>query len=128
MTNLLACLPDLDITPFTHILPSLEKAAISVADILSLNSIDVAKRANVPPGEVKKLADVVLDGLHADINRSKTRLLDGLGRDKGAIKPPKIDHDVTSSSTYISTLDDRLDSLFHGGIGASYLTEVVGER
>jgi len=55
MTNLLIVLPEFDVKPFTHILPSLEKALISTADLLTLEAVDVAKRAQVPPGEVKKL-------------------------------------------------------------------------
>ena len=55
MTNLLTVLPDFDIQPFTHILPSLEKALVSAADLLTLDALDVAKRAQVPPGEVRKL-------------------------------------------------------------------------
>lgn len=55
MTNLLTLLPEFDIKPFTHILPSLERALISTADLLTLDAVDVAKRAQVPPGEVRKL-------------------------------------------------------------------------
>ncbi|KAK1019355.1 DNA repair protein rhp57, partial [Friedmanniomyces endolithicus] len=64
MTNLLSVLPDFDIQPYAHILPSLEKALISTADLLTLDALDVAKRAHVPPGDVRRLAAAVLDGVH----------------------------------------------------------------
>jgi len=59
MTNLLSVLPDFDIQPYAHILPSLEKALISTADLLTLDALDVAKRAQVPPGDGRRLAIAV---------------------------------------------------------------------
>lgn len=123
MTNLLTVLPEFDIRPYTHILPSLEKALVSTADLLSLEALDVAKRAQVPAGEVKKLADALLEALQ-----------DGLGLANHRNETDQ----VTSGSNgrlrhsqecgFISTLDDSLDSQLRGGLAAGYLTEIVGER
>ncbi|KAI7553963.1 P-loop containing nucleoside triphosphate hydrolase protein [Hortaea werneckii] len=104
MTNLLTVLPDLDIRPFTHILPSLEKALVSTADLLTLEPVDIAKRAQVPPREVEKLATTLVDGLHATNG-------EGLVNDAQAI----------------STLDDDLDQRLNGGIAVGAVTECVGE-
>ncbi|KXS95934.1 hypothetical protein AC578_7986 [Pseudocercospora eumusae] len=109
--NTLTVLPDFDISNHTHILPSLERAHISTADLLTLDALHVAKRAHVPPGEVKKLADALIDALHADTASASL-----ISRDNGE-----------QERAMISTLDDRLDALLGGGIARGHLTEIVGE-
>ena len=126
MTNLLTVLPDFDIQPYTHILPSLEKALVSTADLLTLDALDVAKRAQVPPGEVKKLASALLDGLHASlpaVNGGKHVASDdhepsGAARNRSGLW----------QSTAISTLDDAFDAALSGGVAVGKVTEFVGER
>ena len=125
MTNLLTVLPEFDVRPYTHILPSLEKALVSTADLLTLDALDVAKRAQVPPGEVKKLADALLEGLHSDLTGSSTLQRHGTANVGSEVSSD--DPDV-SSRDVISTLVDRLDQSLGGGILPGYLTEVVGER
>lgn len=128
MTNLLTVLPDSDIKPYTHILPSLEKALISTADLLTLDAIDVAKRAQVPPGEVKKLSEALINGLHASIETSDGST-NGIERDGVGPLPPLGDGDsLADQGKLISTLDDGLDAALNGGIRAGCLTEFVGER
>lgn len=124
MTNILTVLPDFDVAAFTHIIPSLERALISTADLLSLDALDVAKRAQVPPGEVKKLAHALLDRLHVDCAAAKAPRDQGLDGWHGFESV----RDVTDRWTTISTLDDRLDFALGGGIARGHLTEVVGER
>ncbi|SMQ54841.1 unnamed protein product [Zymoseptoria tritici ST99CH_3D7] len=122
MSNLLTVLSSsFDTTPYTHILPSLERHLISTADLLTLDPVDVAKRAQVPPGEVKKLVDAVVEALHGDVS----------------VKPPGaevtgwngLQHagDVAKQWQTISTLDDALDEALNGGIACGHLTEIVGE-
>ena len=123
MTNLLTVLPDFDIKPYTHLLPSLERALISTADLLTLDALDVAKRAQLPPAEVKRLCDALLEALRADLTPAdhhgmQENITAGLERGE-----PCVGH-----STFISTLDDTLDEALGGGIATGYLTEVVGER
>lgn len=113
MTNLLSVLPDFDIRPFTHVLPSLEKALISTPDLLTLDALDVAKRAQLPPGEVKKLGDAVRETVHSSIHV------------RGDVFPRG--SDVTEAPPSISTLDARLDRALNGGIARGHLTEIVGE-
>lgn len=105
MTNLLTVLPDFDLKPYAHIVPSLEKALISTADLLTLDAPDVAKRAQVPSAEVKKLTDALIEGLHGG----------------------EVDDGVIGSRS-ISVLDDEFDVALGGGIKTKYLTEFVGER
>lgn len=113
MTNLLTVLPDLDQKPHTHILPSLEKAQVSAADLLTLDTLDVAKRAQIPPGEVRKLEGALLDELHGGDARLSS-LTSG--------------SDLVQHWATVSTLDDELDRALGGGIAAGCLTEIVGER
>lgn len=128
MTNLLTVLPDFDSAPFTHILPSLEKALITTADLLTLEPIDIAKRGHVPAGEVKKLADALLEGLR---DECVSKPIDGKAgeSDAGRIaNSPFTGGDQLSSPRAISTLDGILDERLNGGIHPGYLTEVTGER
>ncbi|KAK5122770.1 hypothetical protein LTR85_003685 [Meristemomyces frigidus] len=124
MTNLLLVLPDFDIKPYTHILPSLEKALISTADLLTLDAPDIAKRAQVPPGEARKLANALLDGLHGFDNCDE-----GPGRQGGQIDVREVGNGQALVERWraISTLDDGLDAKLKGGIGVGCVTEVVGE-
>ena len=125
MTNLLIVLPEFDVRPYSHILPSLEKALVSTADLLTLDALDVAKRAQVPPGEVKKLSDALLEGLHSEFGGSAT-LQRNVATNVGSEVRP--DDPGVGSVDPISTLDDHLDLSLGRGILPGYLTEVVGER
>ena len=125
MTNLLTVLPEFDIKPFTHILPSLERALVSTADLLTLHALDVAKRAQVPLGEVKKLADALLEGLHADVVGSDGHQRNGVAH---IVSDEDLSDSLANRKDVISTLDDELDRSLGGGIASGYLTEVVGER
>ena len=122
MTNLLTVLPEFDISPFTHLLPSLERALISTADLLTLEALDVAKRAQVPPGEVQKLSNAVLEALQAEVCGGGT---DGDGAVRSALNHRPT---IADLGKCISTLDDTLDAALGGGIANGYLTEIVGER
>ena len=126
MTNLLTVLPELDVKPFTHLLPSLERALISTTDLLTLDVLDVAKRAQLPPGEVKKLSDAVLAALHSDIGSSSASDQNGISRPRVEVRAD--DSTRNNQWSAISTLDDRLDAVLDGGIASGYLTEIVGER
>ncbi|KAF5848020.1 hypothetical protein GGP41_009327 [Bipolaris sorokiniana] len=111
MTDLLHVLPDFDATPFSHLLPSLDKALITTNDVLTLDAPTIAKRAQVPSGELRKLADAVVAALHRQL---------GFGPEEPA---PTTKHDWAC----ISTLDDELDAALGGGIPRGYLVEVTGE-
>ncbi|KJX93147.1 DNA repair protein RAD57 [Zymoseptoria brevis] len=122
MSNLLTLLSSsFDTTPYTHILPSLERHLISTADLLTLDPVDVAKRAQVPPGEVKKLVDAVVEALHGDVSVKAS--------DSNVTGWNGLQHagDVAKRWQTISTLDDALDEALNGGIACGHLTEIVGE-
>ena len=128
MTNLLTVLPEVRFQSFAHILPSLERSLITTADLLTLEPLDLAKRASVPPGEVKKLCDALLEALHSDIDGPNVK-----GRDISIQTREERDEvqnglAFTRVGSAISTLDNKLDATIGGGIASGYLTEIVGER
>lgn len=119
MTDLLQVLPDLDTRPYSHLLPSLNKALISTADLVVLEPADVAKRAQLPPADVRRLIDAVVGALHGDL---------GFGGEEALGAPSAAASGDASATGSISTLDAKLDAALGGGIRAGYLVEVTGER
>ena len=67
MTDLLAVQPEFCTTPFSNLLPSLERAQITVADVLTSDAVDIAKRAQLPVREIRRLTDALLHGLHLSL-------------------------------------------------------------
>lgn len=116
MTDLLQVLPDLDARPYSHLLPSLDRAFITTNDLLTLEAADVAKRAQLPAGEVRKLADGVVLALHRQL---------GFGGGEVAAGSPE---PAQKKWNCISTLDETLDAALGGGIPPGYVVEVTGER
>jgi DNA repair protein RAD57 len=123
MTDLLQVLPDFDAKPFSHLLPSLDKALITANDLLTLEPADVAKRAQLPAGELRKLADAVVAALHRQL---------GFGGDEppgNALLSTQSSQEGSKAAwSCISTLDEELDAALGGGIPPGYLVEVTGER
>jgi len=110
MTNLLQVLPDFDVAPYASILSQLEAKLITCDDLLTIDALDVAKRASVPPHEVQRLKDDVIPRLESQT--------EGIHR-KGV---------TPEQWQTISALDDELDTALGGGVPAGYLSEVTGER
>nr|OQO30322.1 hypothetical protein B0A51_02410 [Rachicladosporium sp. CCFEE 5018] len=125
MTGLLATLPDFDLQPYSHILPSLEKALVSISDLLTLEVLDVAKRAQVPAGEVRKLIEAVIDALRGGLQSPTVHDGGGTG-DRVEAEERKGSADGARPWT-ISTLDESLDEALNGGVHVGYLTEITGE-
>lgn len=117
MTDLIQVLPDLDTKPYSHLLPSLEKALITTNDLLTLDAFDVAKRAQVPQAEVRRLAEQLLHDLHLQLGVDQPEAF------PRADIPPAVNKPAT-----ISTLDDELDAALGGGFPAGRVTEITGER
>lgn len=123
MTDLLQVLPDFDVKPYSHLLPSLDRALIHVNDLLTLDVVDVAKRAQVPPGELRKLTEAVIAALHRELGfGGEEHAHSAFLAESGNPKHAKL------GSSYISTLDQELDAALGGGIPPGYLVEVTGER
>ena len=122
MTDLLHVLPDFDTTRFAHLLPSLDKALITTNDLVTLEPAHVAKRAQVPAGELRRLVDALVLALHRHL---------GFGAEEprsNAFLPASGHASAAHTTSTISTLDERLDQALLGGIRPGYLVEVTGER
>ncbi|KAK7185398.1 DNA repair protein RAD57 [Paraphaeosphaeria sporulosa] len=118
MADLLHVLPDFDTSKFQHLLPSLDKALVSTTDLVTLAPAHVAKRAQVPAGELRKLVDALVPALHRHL---------GFGAEEPRSTAFLAASGHASAALAISTLDDELDQALLGGIRPGYLVEVTGE-
>jgi len=120
MADLMDVLPDFPVATFSHLLPSLSKKLITISDLLTLDAQEIAKRAQVPPSEVTKLSNALVQALQVQYTS---------GSPNGA-STFSVEHTKNAESEHgkISTLDDILDAALGGGIPAGFITEVTGER
>lgn len=118
MTDLIQVLPDLETQSFSHILPSLEKAYISTNDLITLDAADVAKRAQVPLNEVRRLGDEIVHALHVQLGV--------LNEGEGGGDEQKTA--ALNEWAAVGTLDDALDITLNGGFPTGQVSEVTGER
>lgn len=123
MTDLSSVLPDFNTQPYIRLIPPLERNNVTVADLLTLESAEVAKRAQVPLLDVKRLSKAILEILQHDVGLAK------LNNDENDVRClRRSGRALTESWSTISTLDDDLDQALGGGIPAGYITEITGER
>ncbi|KAJ5166808.1 uncharacterized protein N7482_005589 [Penicillium canariense] len=135
--DLLAVLPDFATRSYAHILPPLERSKITTVDLITLDTLEVAKRAHVPPADVRRLSAQIIEALHADLGFEKNRTDIGtfsedepsssINLDTIAVKPGPATKLQGSRWNMISTLDPAMDALLGGGIPTGYVTEVTGE-
>ena len=131
MTDLLHTIPHFPIKLYTHLLPSLEKHLVTTTDLLTLDALEVAKRAHLPLLDVKRLASHVLTilqgrlGLQTNIAPPCQNPGEGLA-DYGPLR--KKGKETTMAMSFISTLDPSIDAALGGGIPTKYITEITGER
>jgi DNA repair protein RAD57 len=124
MTDLTAVLPGFATEQYVRLLPSLEKNQVTTADLITLDCVEISKRAKVPLLDVKRLSNAILEALQVNLGvrdaegevRANTSSLKKLGKD------------ILKSWNTISTLDDQIDHALGGGIPTGYITEVTGER
>lgn len=136
MTDLLHTIPDFPTKQYTHLLPSLEKNLITTTDLLTLDALEVAKRAQLPLLDVRRLASHVLAILQGQL---------GLKPIQGLEHDPRFENVGEGSAGFgalrksgqkvlggernvISTLDENVDKALGGGIPTGYITEITGER
>ena len=122
MTDLHHVLPDFSTQSFSHILPSLEKAHITTSDLLTLEAIDVARRALVPVAELQRLANDLLRALHFEVAPEQDSVAS-----EGVQAVADVEGQVGRGET-VRTLDAALDSALGGGIPKGYVVEITGER
>jgi DNA repair protein RAD57 len=133
MTDLLSTLPDFSIAAYTHLIPSFEKNGITVADLLTLDPIEIVKRCPLPLVDVRRFVTDVTRALQKDIGigDASSATSHGLGAPQDQQKVPgpvQAGRHTLDRWSAISTLDDAMDMALGGGIPTGYVTEVTGER
>ena len=123
MTDLSSVLPDFPTQQYIRLIPSLERNHVTTADLLTLDCVEIAKRAKLPLLDLKRLCNAVLQALQADAGISNPS--DGIST---TVKSRRTGKDLLNSWSTISTLDDDLDQALGGGIPIGYITEITGER
>lgn len=124
MTDLLHIIPDFPLKSYTHLLPSLEKHLITTTDLLTLDALEIAKRAQLPLLDVRRLTAHVIAILRGQLGVTQGGGdQDGIG---GSLK--KSGNDIVGQWSTISTLDERLDKALGGGVPTGCITEITGER
>lgn len=138
MTDLLHTIPDFPTKTYTHLFPSLEKHCVTTADLLTLDAVEIARRAQLPVLDIRRLANQVIEILGGQLGLAPAA---GGGRDDGVVLNPssaggegggsrKSGNEVVLDQKWsvISTLDDSIDAALGGGIPTGYITEFTGER
>jgi DNA repair protein RAD57 len=123
MTDLTTVLPGFPTHKYVRLLPKLEKNLITTADLLTLDCVEIAKRAQLPPLDVKRLCNAALEALQGNLGISEGGNGEGI-----SATLRKSGKDIVNSWNTVSTLDDDLDRALGGGIPTGYITEVTGER
>ena len=134
MTDLLHIVPSFPTKSYTHLLPSLEKSLITTTDLLSLDALEIAKRAQLPLLDVRRLANHVLKELQGELGLGEVNREDaGAGRGqfseteaRGRLR--KSGREVIERWKTVSTLNEEFDAALGGGVPTGYITEITGER
>src|SRR5271170_1610475 len=99
----------------------LEKHLVTTTDLITLDAVDLAKRAQLPLLDLKRLCNAVLQELQCDL---------GIGQ--AIYQSPstlmKTGDQIVEGWNTISTLDDAVDKALGGGIPTGYITDITGER
>ncbi|CAD6580383.1 MAG: hypothetical protein ASARMPREDX12_004195 [Alectoria sarmentosa] len=130
MTDLLHTIPHFPTKLYTHLLPSLEKHLITTTDLLTLDPLDVAKRAQLPLLDVRRLANHVLAILQRLLGLKTENAPPDQDAGEGLVSYGslrKTGKEKTSQLSTISTLDPALDAVLGGGIPTGYISEVTGK-
>lgn len=131
MTDLLITIPDFPTKHYAHLLPALERNLVTTADILTVDALDLAKRAQLPLLDVRRLKEHVLATLQRQLGLTSSFTPKFEGQYEGAIQFGELrrnGRDVIKPRGKVTTLDSRLDKALGGGIQTGYVTEITGER
>ncbi|KAK4947400.1 DNA repair protein rhp57 [Elasticomyces elasticus] len=129
MSDLQEVLPNLDTRDYTHLFHSLEKNDIAVADLITLDPIEIARRCPLPATDVQKLVLDVTKALQDDLQEKLKQDWD-IGGPAGATATAAESLDGAASSIAgpsLKTLDEKIDRALGGGIVPGHIVEVVGE-
>jgi len=110
MTDLTTVLPGFPTDKYVRLLPKLERNLVTTADLLTLDCVEVAKRAQLPLLDVKRLCNAILEALQANLGISETE-----HEEKPSVVLRRSGKDIVNSWDTISTLDEDLDRALGGG-------------
>ncbi|KAL8844077.1 MAG: hypothetical protein Q9176_001483 [Flavoplaca citrina] len=131
MTDLLHSLPNFPTKQYTHLLPSLERNLITTTDLLTLDPLEIAKRAHLPLLDIRRLANHVLASLQSQLGVNDwpeaLRNYEDSSKLEDASSLKRSGNTVSEPWNVIGTLDPLLDAALGGGIPTAYITEVTGE-
>ncbi|KAL8944955.1 MAG: hypothetical protein Q9216_000116 [Gyalolechia sp. 2 TL-2023] len=129
--DLLHTIPDFPTKLYTHLIPSLEKNLITTTDLLALEPLEVARRAQLPLLDVKRLTKHVLASLQSQLGLPDAKEALRNYEDQPSVQQgPSLRQSgsaIVDRWSAISTLDPALDAVLSGGIPTGYITEVTGE-
>jgi len=131
MTDLSIVLPAFPTDQYRHLIPSLEKNLVTTADLLTLDAVEIAKRAHLPVLDVKRLCTAVLRALQDDLGLGGNGDAPNEASAKATDRKPQLrksGNDLVEQWSAISTLDGKIDAALGGGIPTGYITEITGER
>lgn len=132
MTDLRQMLPDFDVKPFSHLIHSLVKNDITVADLISLEATEIARKCPLPLLDVRRLVSAVIRTLQCDLGMIPTKqsTSSDLLAPTSQTNASRTTHAANSppAAMFIQTLDQDIDEFLGGGFPCGYVTEVVGER
>jgi DNA repair protein RAD57 len=129
MSDILHALPDFDVKPYSHLFHSIEKNDITVADLLTLDPFEIARRCPLPLLEVKRLVKDVIEACQKDagIATKPINTSDELLPSSDSKGKKRKWHETDEQRHMIKTLDADIDSALDGGIHTGYITEIAGE-
>ncbi|KIX99173.1 uncharacterized protein Z520_04749 [Fonsecaea multimorphosa CBS 102226] len=128
MSDLLEVLPEFHLKPHSHLLHSLEKNDITVADLITLDPKEIARKCPLPAADVQRLVEDVIQALQRDtLQGVKKRKIKAAKADKTADDGPESHEFETDLPQKFRTLDPRIDQALNGGFYPGHIVEVVGE-
>jgi hypothetical protein len=131
MSDLAQVLPDFDVGPYSHLLHSLEKHDCTVADLVSTDPVEIARRCPLPLLDLRRLVLAVIEALQSDLRilpEQPPTTSDLLGPTRDGQQAEPASPTTLEDLGYIKTLEPEIDALLNGGLSVGYVSEVVGER
>jgi DNA repair protein RAD57 len=127
MSDLAIILPNFDVRPYYRLLHSLEKHEITVADLVSVEPTEIARKCPLPLLEVRRLIADIVQCLQSDLKMVPEKHLssDSLLASTNDVKSKP---ETATKTAFIATTDSKIDDVLGGGFATGYVTEVVGER
>lgn len=129
MSDILHALPDFDVKRYSHLFHSIEKNDIRVADLLTLDPLEIARRCPLPLLEVKRLVKDVIEACQKDAGiaiESVSTSDESLASSDSKRRKRKW-YEADEQPHMIKTLDTDIDTALEGGIHTGYITEIAGE-